>query len=597
MSSSSDASVHSDEKKEKLMEEKKEKVTEEKQIETIHTNERIPGHPAYYEKNGLRTYGDDEDHDHEPPMSIHRLLSLIAMAFIWTGSQIPVYIFGGIPPYIYSDIGGVDRWIWFVLGNLLALAAVCPFVGSLSDLFGRRYVCIGGASLVCLGVIIASTAKSMNTFIAGMSIAGAGAGISELTALAATAELAPTRKRGKYVAVLIFTIIPFCPSVLWGQLIAAHAGWRFCGALCGAWAGVGLIMTTFFYFPPPRPNSRGLTRKEIIGEIDFVGGFLSISGMLLFMAGLQWGGYQYPWHSAHVLAPLLIGAFELIAFGFWEVYGAKHPMFPKRLKQEPRILALTLIITFISGANFFSVIMFWPTQAFNVYGHDPVGVGIRGIPIGFSILTGAVVVLWLLSVFNGHNKELMIVSSILMTAGCGSLAFAEVDNLHKLWGLLILAGLGIGGIVVPASIMTTIICPDDLIGTVTALTLAIRVIGGSVGYTTYYNVFISKFVPNATKFIGGTMELELGITNASYIKEAIVLTGASLLEDLKEIPGIAGNETAYQMVVYAGQLAYAASYKYVYYASIAFGAVSIIAACFLKNMDKYMDDHVAVIIH
>ena len=35
------------------------------------------------------------------------------MAFLWTGSQIPVYLFGGIPPYIYADIGGVDRWIWF----------------------------------------------------------------------------------------------------------------------------------------------------------------------------------------------------------------------------------------------------------------------------------------------------------------------------------------------------------------------------------------------------------------------------------------------------------------------------------------------------
>ena len=33
------------------------------------------------------------------------------MAFLWTGSQIPVYIFGGIPPYIYADIGGADRWI------------------------------------------------------------------------------------------------------------------------------------------------------------------------------------------------------------------------------------------------------------------------------------------------------------------------------------------------------------------------------------------------------------------------------------------------------------------------------------------------------
>ena len=56
------------------------------------------------------------------------MMSLIAMAFIWTGSQIPVYIFGefcftavkyvvthidkgAIPPYIYSDIGGADRYV------------------------------------------------------------------------------------------------------------------------------------------------------------------------------------------------------------------------------------------------------------------------------------------------------------------------------------------------------------------------------------------------------------------------------------------------------------------------------------------------------
>ena len=128
--------------------------------------------------------------------------------------------------------------------------------------------------------------------LGGMALAGIGAGINELTALAATAELAPTRKRGKYIAVLIFTIVPFCPSVLWGQLIASSAGWRYCGVLCGVWAAVGLLMTLFFYFPPPRVNSSGLTRKEIISQIDFVGGFLSIVGMLLFTCAMQWGGYQ-----------------------------------------------------------------------------------------------------------------------------------------------------------------------------------------------------------------------------------------------------------------------------------------------------------------
>jgi MFS family permease len=72
---------------------------------------------------------------------------------------------GGIPPYIYGDIGGTDRWIWFVLAYLISLAGVCPFVGSLSDLMGRRYVALFGSTLILIGVIVSSTAKSMNPFI------------------------------------------------------------------------------------------------------------------------------------------------------------------------------------------------------------------------------------------------------------------------------------------------------------------------------------------------------------------------------------------------------------------------------------------------
>lgn len=125
-----------------------------------------------------------------------------------------------------------------------------------------------------------------------MAIAGSGAGVNELTALAATSEMAPTSKRGKYVAVLVFTILPFSPAVLWAQLIASHAGWRYVGAFCGAWAGAGLLVTILFYTPPPRVNSKGMEKMEIIKRIDFVGGFLSISGMIVFLAGLQWGGYQ-----------------------------------------------------------------------------------------------------------------------------------------------------------------------------------------------------------------------------------------------------------------------------------------------------------------
>ena len=65
---------------------------------------------------------------------------------------------------------------------------------------------------------------------------------------------------------------------------------------------------------------------------------------------------------------------------------------------------------------------------------------------------------------------------------------------------------------------------------------------------------------------------------------------------LHTIPGIEGNQTAYEMVVLAGQLAFAASFRYVYYTSIAFGSISIIASCFLGDIGNYMDNHVAVVM-
>ena len=52
-------------------------------------------------------------------------------------------------------------------------------------------------------------------------------------------------------------------------------------------------------------------------------------------------------------------------------------------------------------------------------------------------------------------------------------------------------------------------CPDDLIATVAALTLAIRVIGGSVGYAVYYNVFVNKFTTNSVFYIGGQFFIPL----------------------------------------------------------------------------------------
>lgn len=127
---------------------------------------------------------------------------------------------------------------------------------------------------------------------AGMALSGVGAGISELISISGLAEIAPTAQRGVYIAALIMTILPWCPSVMWGQLIAANAHWRYVGVMIIAYTAVGLAVVFFFYSPPPRVNSASLSGKETVSRIDFVGGLTSITGIILLIAGILWGGYM-----------------------------------------------------------------------------------------------------------------------------------------------------------------------------------------------------------------------------------------------------------------------------------------------------------------
>lgn len=99
-------------------------------------------------------------------MNIRLLGSLVAMSFLWVGSQLPLYMYGSVLPRIYSEVGGADgRFIWLVVGYLIPNAALCPFVGALSDLFGRKVVAAVGQVALVLGPVVVSTAISINVAI------------------------------------------------------------------------------------------------------------------------------------------------------------------------------------------------------------------------------------------------------------------------------------------------------------------------------------------------------------------------------------------------------------------------------------------------
>jgi len=231
------------------------------------------------------------------------------------------------------------------------------WVIALSDLFGRKAIGAASFVLVIVGNIVCATAHDIRPFIVGSCLMGAGAGTGELVSLAVAGEIAPTKNRGIYIGGMIMTIIPFCPAVLYAQLVAYSSSWRWCGLIIGGWGFIGLVITLIWYRPPPRQLE--YTRKELLQRIDYVGGFLSAAAITLFLVGLTLpiqNILEYPWTDARVLVLVILGLILFGVFVLWEWRFAPHPMFPRRLgEKNARVLWILLIVTFVSGANFFAV--------------------------------------------------------------------------------------------------------------------------------------------------------------------------------------------------------------------------------------------------
>lgn len=64
-----------------------------------------------------------------------------------------------------------------------------------------------------------------------------------------------------------------------------------------------------------------------VKEFDYIGAFLFVTGFIVFLLGLSWGGSVYAWKSAHVIATMVVGGITLIIFALWETFGKlKEPL-------------------------------------------------------------------------------------------------------------------------------------------------------------------------------------------------------------------------------------------------------------------------------
>src|SRR5690606_27280389 len=111
----------------------------------------------------------------------------------------------------------------------------------------------------------------------------------------------------------------------------------------------------------------------------------------------------------------------------------------------------------------------------------------------------------------------------------------------------------------------------------------------------YFNVWIHKLIPELGSHVGRACAMA-GITNRKVIGQAIGLTASSLVSEIRHLPGLDGNETIWKQVVAAGQQGYANAYPWVFYCSIGFGGVAVIASLFIGDISSLVDDTVLAVI-
>ena len=99
-----------------------------------------------------------------------------------------------ISTYINQDLGPKTYYVWMAIVWPLTFSATMAISGRLGDIFGRRWIMIGGNVLCCVASIIGGTAKSVGVVILAIGLSGI-AGAIQQTASACAGELVPRKYR------------------------------------------------------------------------------------------------------------------------------------------------------------------------------------------------------------------------------------------------------------------------------------------------------------------------------------------------------------------------------------------------------------------
>jgi EmrB/QacA subfamily drug resistance transporter len=392
-------------------------------------------------------------------------------------------IVGTALPKIVSQLQGYDIYAWVFATYYLGATATVTVVGRLSDLFGRKRLILLSVGLFAAGSLLCGLAGSMAALVIFRALQGVGAGGIATTNLAIIGDLFSPRERGKWQVVnsLAFATASAIGPVV-GGVVSDTVTWRWIFFLNLPLAAVSMLAMAYAL---PKLPSRARP------AVDWLGGGLTIVGVLALMLALTWGGRQYAWLSWQILGLELVALASGAAFLQVE-RRVKEPVVPPGLLRGP-VVPYCCVGMFTMGLVWFGIILLGPLYLENVLhltGTQSGGALTPSVVLsGMSSMTAG----WFVS-RTGRCKPMLVLGSLTTIAGVAWLlpigpSSAELPVLAA----LVLVGIGVGWVIPPFIIALQNAVRGDQQGVTMGVMSLFRQMGATLG-ATILGVFVSGSV-------------------------------------------------------------------------------------------------------
>ena len=364
---------------------------------------------------------------------------------------------------------------WVVNAYALAFGGLLLLGGRSGDLLGRRRVFITGILLFSFASLLGGFATDQAWLLAARALQGVGGAFAAPTALSLIVVNFPegpprNRAMGVYAAM---SVAGGAVGMIAGGLLVNYASWRW---VLFVNVPIGLVVALL----APRVLGESQRRR---GQFDLPGAITGSLGLAALVYGLSSAatspsGVSH-WDDTKVIASLAAAAVLLVAFGVIEAR-SRHALVPIRVLRS-RDRSGSYLIMLCAGAALFGMFFFLTLFLQNVWGYSALKTGVAYLPMIATVMGGSAVAS---QVVNRIGARPLLLAGAAVTTGGLFWMSRITEHSHYASGPLgptMVAGLGLGLIFVPLSLVALTKVADHDAGVASSLLNTGQQVGGSIG--------------------------------------------------------------------------------------------------------------------